>query len=128
MGDSTANSSYSYLFDNYISGIGHSEFLWYAYSKIMSDILNGNSSIFVFITYFIIFGLSAYLVLMLSKIYNTNYLYLLFFLIYINMSFQFAAIHLWRHVITSYYFLFALFIFPLVDQNTLHLLFCYFYL
>ena len=97
--------SYSLLFERYITNLLHNEFLWYAYTKVISNLTGNNSTIFVFTTYLLIFGLSAYLILLISKLNNTNYILCLFFAIYLNMAFQFSAFHLWRHVIAGLVFL-----------------------
>jgi hypothetical protein len=109
--------SYSVLFERYITNLLHNEFLWFAYTKVISNLTGNNSSIFVFTTYLLIFGLSAYLILLISKLNNTSYILNLFFAIYLNMAFQFSAFHLWRHTIAGLIFLICIIIISSDNPN-----------
>jgi hypothetical protein len=98
--------SYEDLFFRFSDNFSQNEFLWFAYTKALHSIFNNDPKPYIFVTYFIIFGLSAYLAHLVSKSSsNKNYLLFLFYTIFINMSFQYSAYFLWRHTISSLLFL-----------------------
>ena len=100
--------TYTYLFERFASDFIHNEFLWFAYTKFINVLTGNNYHIFIFITYFIIFGLSAYLTYMICKYHNYNYLFYLFIIINLNMTFLYSAYEWWRHVIAGLLFFIGL--------------------
>ena len=93
------NFSYIYLIERYFNSLMHNEFIWFYFMKIIGTVSGYNTHFFVFTTYLLTFSLSAYLTYQVSKTNSYYFPFLLFCLIFVNLSFQYNAFRMWRHTI-----------------------------
>ena len=117
--DGTTLSS---LYEKFSNSFIHNEFLWYQYTLLFNNVFGYQPTLFVFVTYFSIFSLSAYLAYLVN---NKYFLGALFFLVFIKMTYLNSAFHTWRHIIASLLFLIGIVKFNSNNSNYIARLFLY---
>jgi len=90
-------TSYFQLFSVNLNG---REFLWFFYCLLIGGLTNFNSEAFIFITYAMIFSLSAYLAFLVCENGRYNFSLMLFALIFFEMTFLDVSYDLWRNIIS----------------------------
>ena len=102
---STKLHSFSGLFDRYLNDVLGKEVLWLYYSKTIGLLTNYSTKLFILSTYVLIFSLSAYVSFLISDQGRYSFSLLLYFLVFIDLSFIYGAYNMWRNIIAVLIFL-----------------------
>ena len=89
----------SYFEEFFANPLGR-EFLWFFYCKFIGGITNYSYEAFTFITYMMIFSLSAYLAFLVCESGRYNFSLMLFALIFFEMTFIDTGYDLWRNIVS----------------------------
>ena len=93
------------IFNSFIESPHAKEALWLYFCMAIGGISSYNPEFYIFSTYMLIFGLSAYLAFLYSENGIHNFCLILFSIIFFNITLMELGYNLWRNIIASIIFL-----------------------